>query len=328
MLDNPQKASAVRAEIRSDWTVDEVEALMRLPLLELVGQASTLHRRHHSADDIQKASLLSIKTGGCPEDCAYCPQSAHHKEVDLDKEKLMNPKHVISLAKRAQKAGAERFCMGAAWRKVRDGQEFDNVLEMVRGVNDLGMEACVTLGMLQPHQAEALAEAGLKAYNHNLDTSPEFYGEIIGTRTYQDRLETLSYCRDAGLDLCCGGIIGMGESWRDRASMLQVLANFDPHPESVPINALIATKGTPLEHREKVQAFDLLRMVATARIVMPKTRVRLSAGRSDFSTAEQALCFLAGANSVFYGDVLLTAPNAGTGDDRDMFAALGSLTDA
>ena len=328
MLDNPQKASAVRAEIRWDWTVDEVEALMRLPLLELVGQASTLHRRHHSPDDIQKASLLSIKTGGCPEDCAYCPQSAHHKEVDLDKEKLMNPKHVISLAKRAQKAGAERFCMGAAWRQVRDGQEFDNVLEMVRGVNDLGMEACVTLGMLQPHQAEALAEAGLKAYNHNLDTSPEFYGEIIGTRTYQDRLETLSYCRDAGLDLCCGGIIGMGESWRDRASMLQVLANFDPHPESVPINALIATQGTPLADREKVQAFDLLRMVATARIVMPKTRVRLSAGRSDFSTAEQALCFLAGANSVFYGDVLLTAPNAGTGDDRDMFAALGSLTNA
>lgn len=328
MFDQNPQPSSDRAEIRSDWTVDEVEALMRLPLLDLVGQASALHRRHHDPEDIQKASLLSIKTGGCPEDCAYCPQSAHHKEVDLDKEKLMNPKHVISLAKRAQQSGAERFCMGAAWRKVRDGQEFDNVLEMVRGVNDLGMEACVTLGMLQPHQAEALAEAGLKAYNHNLDTSPEFYGEIIGTRTYQDRLETLSYCRDAGLDLCCGGIIGMGESWRDRASMLQVLANFDPHPESVPINALIATPGTPLADRGKVAAFDLLRMVATTRILMPKTRVRLSAGRSDFSTAEQALCFLAGANSVFYGDVLLTAPNAGTGADRDMFAALGSLTDA
>lgn len=312
--------------IRSDWTVDEVEALLRLPLMELVGRANTLHRQHHAPDDIQKASLLSIKTGSCPEDCAYCPQSAHHKEVELTKETLMNPKHVVSLAKRAQNAGAERFCMGAAWRQVRDGEEFDNVLDMVRGVRDLGMEACVTLGMLKPHQAERLAEAGLTAYNHNLDTSPEFYGEIIGTRTYQDRLETLAHCRDAGLDLCSGGIIGMGESWRDRASMLQVLANFDPHPESVPINALIAIDGTPLAGREPVPAFDILRMVATTRILMPKTRVRLSAGRSDLTASDQALCFLAGANSVFYGDVLLTAPNAGTGADADMFAQMGPLT--
>ncbi len=314
-------------DIRSDWTVDEVEALMRLPLLDLVGRANVIHRTYHDPNDIQKASLLSIKTGSCPEDCAYCPQSAHHREVELTKEKLMNPAHVISLAKRARDAGAERFCMGAAWRQVRDGEEFDNVLDMVRGVRDLGMEACVTLGMLKPHQAKRLAEAGLTAYNHNLDTSPEFYGEIIGTRTYQDRLETLSYCRDEGIDLCCGGIIGMGESLRDRASLLQVLANFDPHPESVPINALIPIKGTPLAHLEKVGIFDLVRMVATARIAMPQTRVRLSAGRSDFSTAEQALCFLAGANSVFYGDVLLTAPNAGTQNDRDMFAALSALTD-
>ncbi|UAB90940.1 biotin synthase BioB [Ruegeria sp. SCSIO 43209] len=314
-------------DIRSDWTVDEVEALMRLPLLDLVGRANVIHRTYHDPNDIQKASLLSIKTGSCPEDCAYCPQSAHHREVELTKEKLMNPAHVISLAKRARDAGAERFCMGAAWRQVRDGEEFDNVLVMVRGVRDLGMEACVTLGMLKPHQAKRLAEAGLTAYNHNLDTSPEFYGEIIGTRTYQDRLETLSYCRDEGIDLCCGGIIGMGESLRDRASLLQVLANFDPHPESVPINALIPIKGTPLAHLEKVGIFDLVRMVATARIAMPQTRVRLSAGRSDFSTAEQALCFLAGANSVFYGDVLLTAPNAGTQNDRDMFAALSALTD-
>ncbi len=314
-------------DIRSDWTVDEVEALMRLPLLDLVGRANVIHRTYHDPNDIQKASLLSIKTGSCPEDCAYCPQSAHHREVELTKEKLMNPAHVISLAKRARDAGAERFCMGAAWRQVRDGEEFDNVLDMVRGVRDLGMEACVTLGMLKPHQAKRLAEAGLTAYNHNLDTSPEFYGEIIGTRTYQDRLETLSYCRDEGIDLCCGGIIGMGESLRDRASLLQVLANFDPHPESVPINALIPIKGTPLAHLEKVGIFDLVRMVATARITMPQTRVRLSAGRSDFSTAEQALCFLAGANSVFYGDVLLTAPNAGTQNDRDMFAALSALTD-
>ncbi len=314
-------------DIRSDWTVDEVEALMRLPMLDLVGRANVIHRTYHDPNDIQKASLLSIKTGSCPEDCAYCPQSAHHREVELTKEKLMNPAHVISLAKRARDAGAERFCMGAAWRQVRDGEEFDNVLDMVRGVRDLGMEACVTLGMLKPHQAKRLAEAGLTAYNHNLDTSPEFYGEIIGTRTYQDRLETLSYCRDEGIDLCCGGIIGMGESLRDRASLLQVLANFDPHPESVPINALIPIKGTPLAHLEKVGIFDLVRMVATARIAMPQTRVRLSAGRSDFSTAEQALCFLAGANSVFYGDVLLTAPNAGTQNDRDMFAALSALTD-
>ncbi len=314
-------------DIRSDWTVDEVEALMRLPLLDLVGRANVIHRTYHDPNDIQKASLLSIKTGSCPEDCAYCPQSAHHREVELTKEKLMNPAHVISLAKRARDAGAERFCMGAAWRQVRDGEEFDNVLDMVRGVRDLDMEACVTLGMLKPHQAKRLAEAGLTAYNHNLDTSPEFYGEIIGTRTYQDRLETLSYCRDEGIDLCCGGIIGMGESLRDRASLLQVLANFDPHPESVPINALIPIKGTPLAHLEKVGIFDLVRMVATARITMPQTRVRMSAGRSDFSTAEQALCFLAGANSVFYGDVLLTAPNAGTQNDRDMFAALSALTD-
>ncbi|WP_299664408.1 biotin synthase BioB [uncultured Ruegeria sp.] len=314
-------------DIRSDWSVDEVEALLRLPLLDLVGRANTIHRSHHDPNDIQKASLLSIKTGSCPEDCAYCPQSAHHREVELTKEKLMNPAHVLSLAKRARDAGAQRFCMGAAWRQVRDGEEFDNVLEMVRGVRSLGMEACVTLGMLKPHQAQRLAEAGLTAYNHNLDTSPEFYGEIIGTRTYQDRLETLSYCRDVGIDLCCGGIIGMGESLRDRASLLQVLANFDPHPESVPINALIPIEGTPLAHRKKVGIFDLVRMVATARITMPQTRVRLSAGRSDFSAAEQALCFLAGANSVFYGDVLLTAPNAGTQDDQDMFSALGALTE-
>lgn len=314
--------------IRSDWTVDEVEALLRLPLLELVSRANVIHRANHVPNDIQKASLLSIKTGACPEDCAYCPQSAHHKEVVLDREKLMAPIHVVSLAKRARDAGAERFCMGAAWRKVRDGAEFDSVLEMVRGVRDLGMEACVTLGMLEPHQAQALAEAGLTAYNHNLDTSPEFYGEIIGTRTYQDRLDTLAHCRDAGLDLCCGGIIGMGESLRDRASMLQVLAGFDPHPESVPINALVPVEGTPLAGREKVGIFDLVRMVATARILMPQTRVRLSAGRSDFSAAEQALCFLAGANSVFYGDVLLTTPNAGTGADAEMFAALGGLSDS
>ncbi|WP_299948453.1 biotin synthase BioB [uncultured Ruegeria sp.] len=314
-------------DIRSDWSVDEVEALLRLPLLDLVGRANTIHRSHHDPNDIQKASLLSIKTGSCPEDCAYCPQSAHHREVELTKEKLMNPAHVLSLAKRARDAGAQRFCMGAAWRQVRDGEEFDNVLEMVRGVRSLGMEACVTLGMLKPHQAQRLAEAGLTAYNHNLDTSLEFYGEIIGTRTYQDRLETLGYCRDEGIDLCCGGIIGMGESLRDRASLLQVLANFDPHPESVPINALIPIEGTPLAHREKVGIFDLVRMVATARITMPQTRVRLSAGRSDFSAAEQALCFLAGANSVFYGDVLLTAPNAGTQDDRDMFSALGALAE-
>lgn len=303
------------------------EALLRSPLLTLIHEAANVHRTHHDVEDLQKASLLSIKTGGCPEDCAYCPQSAHHKEVGLQKEHFMEPGRVIEMAARAQKAGAERFCMGAAWRKVRDGSEFEAVLEMVKGVRSLGMEACVTLGMLEPHHASALAEAGLTAYNHNLDTGPEFYGNIIGTRTYRDRLETLDYVRAAGITICCGGIIGMGETLRDRAEMLAVLASLDPHPESVPINALIPVPGTPLGNLPRVRPPEMIRMVAAARILMPKTRVRLSAGRDGFSVSDQILCFVAGANSIFYGDVLLTAPNSGLSLDDALFETLGQLVD-
>ncbi|WP_108814743.1 biotin synthase BioB [Loktanella sp. Alg231-35] len=304
---------------------DKAEALLRAPLLTLVHEAAAVHRAHHDVEDIQKASLVSIKTGGCPEDCAYCPQSVHHKEVGLQKEHFMDPQTVINMAKQAQSAGAERFCMGAAWRKVRDGAEFDAVLNMVRGVRDLGMEACVTLGMLLPHQAQALADAGLTAYNHNLDTGPDFYAEIIGTRTYRDRLETLDHVRAAGITICCGGIIEMGESLRDRADMLAVLASFDPQPESVPLNALIPVPGTPLGHLPRVSSPEMIRMVATARILMPNTRVRLSAGRDGFSVSDQILCFLAGANSIFYGDILLTAPNSGLSLDDALFETLSGI---
>lgn len=315
--------SAADGTIRQDWTVDEIAALHDLPLLELIGRANAVHRAHHDPNRVQKASLLSIKTGGCPENCAYCPQSAHHREVALTKDRLMDPAKVIALAETARDAGAERFCMGAAWREVRDGAEFDAVIDMVRGVRALGMEACVTLGMLKPHQAERLAAAGLTAYNHNLDTSPEFYGRIITTRTYQDRLDTLALVRSFGVDLCCGGIIGMGETVRDRASMLQVLAGMTPHPESVPINALVPVAGTPLADRPPVDPLDLVRMVATARLVLPGSTVRLSAGRSALNREAQILCLVAGANSVFYGDKLLTTPNAEIGEDAELFEAIG-----
>lgn len=310
--------------IRHDWSVDEIAALMDLPLLELVGRANAVHRANHDPNEVQRASLLSIKTGGCPEDCAYCSQSARHAEVDLTREKFLDPASVVALAEQAQANGAERFCMGAAWRRVKEGREFDAVLEMVRGVRGLGMEACVTLGMLEPHQAQRLAEAGLTAYNHNLDTGPDFYGEIVTTRTYADRIDTLTSVRAAGIELCSGGIIGMGETMRDRAAMLQVLAGFDPHPESVPVNALVAVEGTPLADRPPVDPLEIVRMVATARLVMPASRVRLSAGRAALSREAQILCFLAGANSVFYGDTLLTTPNAGLGADAALFDAIGS----
>lgn len=311
------------ADMRHDWSVDNIVAIHNQPLLALVGRANAVHRQHHDPNHVQKASLLSIKTGGCPEDCAYCPQSAHHRDVALTKDRLMNPDSVLTLAKRARDAGADRFCMGAAWRQVRDGKEFDAVLTMVRGVRALGMEACVTLGMLQPHQAEQLAQAGLTAYNHNLDTSPEFYGDIISTRTYQDRLDTLATVRAYNIELCCGGIIGMGETVRDRASMLNTLANMTPHPESVPINALVPVEGTPLANRPRIDPLELVRMVATARIVMPKSMVRLSAGRSALNREAQILCLIAGANSVFYGDTLLTTPNTGPSADDDLFNAIG-----
>ncbi|MEH3091185.1 MAG: biotin synthase BioB [Agrobacterium cavarae] len=313
--------------IRHDWGAEEIAALYRLPLLELVGRANAVHRQYHDPNRVQKASLLSIKTGGCPENCAYCPQSAHHREVDLTRDLLMEPQKVLAMAATAKAAGAERFCMGAAWRQVRDGKEFDAVIEMVEGVRRLDMEACVTLGMLKPHQAERLAKAGLTAYNHNLDTSPEFYSRIITTRTYQDRLETLSTVRATGVELCSGGIIGMGEGIRDRAAMLQVLAGFAPHPESVPINALVPVEGTPLAKRERIDPLELVRMVATARLVMPQSTVRLSAGRSSLTREAQILCLMAGANSIFYGDTLLTTPNAGIGEDAELLAVIGPVND-
>jgi biotin synthase len=293
-------------------------------LLELVGEANRVHRLHQPPNYVQKASLLSVKTGGCPEDCAYCPQSAHH-EVNLDRSSLMPTAEVLALAGRAKAAGADRFCMGAAWRQVRDGAEFDALLDMVRGVRALDMEACVTLGMLTPRQAQRLKEAGLTAYNHNLDTGPDFYTTIISTRTYEDRLETLKAVRGAGLEMCCGGIIGMGESARDRAAMLAVLAAFDPHPESVPINALVAVPGTPLGERENIDAIEFVRMIATTRIVLPGAKVRLSAGRSTLSREAQILCMVAGANSIFYGETLLTTPNAAMPEDDALFAALGAI---
>jgi biotin synthase len=313
----------VPQDIRYDWTAAEIETLLALPLLDLLYRAQTLHRRYHDGT-VQLASLLSIKTGGCPEDCAYCPQSAHYAaDTGVARERLMPVDAVLAAAQRAREAGASRFCMGAAWREVRDGREFDDVLEMVRGVRALGLEACVTLGMLQAHQAQRLAEAGLTAYNHNLDTSRGFYPEIITTRDYDERLETLAHVRDAGVTLCCGGIIGMGESLADRAALLQTLAAMDPHPESVPINALVAVKGTPLGDRRAVDPLELVRMCAAARIAMPRARVRLSAGRARLSREAQTLCLMAGANSIFHGEKLLTTTNNDADDDRAMIAALG-----
>ncbi|MEJ0051294.1 MAG: biotin synthase BioB [Methylovirgula sp.] len=311
-------------DIRHDWTADEIVAVHDRPLIELIGEANRLHRAYQPANYVQKASLLSVKTGGCPEDCAYCPQSAHH-EVNLGKSSLMPVGEVLAAAKKARNAGADRFCMGAAWRQVRDGAEFDAVLDMVRGVRALGMEACVTLGMLTEPQAQRLKEAGLTAYNHNLDTGPDYYARIISTRTYNDRLETLKAVRAAGIEMCCGGIVGMGESVHDRAAMLAVLAAFDPHPESVPINALVAVDGTPLAGREKIDPLVFVRMVATARIVLPRSIVRLSAGRASFSREAQVLCMIAGANSIFYGDTLLTTPNADVPEDNALFAALAPI---
>ncbi len=329
---DPEPQSMTQSEpspfIRHDWTTDEIIAVHDLPLLDLITEANRVHRLFHDVSDVQKASLLSIKTGGCPEDCAYCPQSAHYREVHLDRVEMLDTGTVLAAAARAKAAGASRFCMGAAWRNVRDGAAFDSVLGMVRGVRALGMEACVTLGMLNASQAERLKEAGLTAYNHNLDTSPEFYPSIITTRTYDDRLETLRAVRAAGLQMCCGGIIGMGENVRDRASMLRVLAAFDPHPESVPVNALVPAEGTPLGQREPIGTIDFVRMIAAARIVLPAARVRLSAGRSQLSREAQILCMVAGANSVFYGETLLTTPNVSVNEDAALFAALAPITRA
>jgi biotin synthase len=295
---------------RHDWKVAEVVALLRRPLLDLIDQARLVHRQYHAENDVQLASLLSIKTGACPEDCKYCPQSAHYTRfTGLEREELLEVDDVLAKAKLAKQAGATRFCMGAAWREVKDGEAFDRVLAMVRRVRALDMEACVTLGMLTQAQADRLAEAGLTAYNHNLDTSAEFYGEIITSRCYQDRLDTIDRVRRSGVQVCCGGIIGMGESLEDRAGLLQTLANLNPHPESVPINALVPVPGTPLQDRPLVDPLDLVRMVAAARILMPSSRVRLSAGRRNLTKEAQILCLMAGANSIFYGEKLLTTAN-------------------
>jgi biotin synthase len=308
--------------IRHDWSRAEIQALLELPLVDLLWQAQAVHRQANPGYRVQLASLLSVKTGGCEEDCAYCPQSMHHSS-DVTGRPELEVQPVLERARAAWAAGAHRFCMGWAWRDIRDGAPFEAMLEMVRGVRQLGLEACVTAGMLSDSQARRLAEAGLTAYNHNLDTSPEHYGQIIGTRSYQERLETLARVRGAGIDLCCGGIIGMGESIGDRASLLQVLASLEPHPESVPINALVAVEGTPLEAQPPVDPLDLVRMVATARILMPHSRVRLSAGREGLSREAQLLCLLAGADSIFYGDTLLTTGNPDVSADRELLAAAG-----
>lgn len=295
--------------VRHDWTVAEARRIHDLPLPELMFRAQEVHRANHPPDSVQLCTLLSIKTGACPEDCSYCPQSSKY-DTGLEAEKLMSVDEVLSAAQVAKDGGASRFCMGAAWRSPKKGSEqWRRVLDMVRGVRGLGMEACVTLGMLDEEQAQELKEAGLSAYNHNIDTSKEFYGEIITTRRYEDRLETIKHVADAGIHVCSGGIIGMGESLGDRVGMLVTLANMTPHPESVPVNALVAVEGTPLEQQAPVDPYELVRMCATARIMMPRSIVRLSAGRSRLSKEAQMLCFMAGANSIFYGEKLLTTGN-------------------
>ena len=321
-ISQPRPADPIQAASRHDWTLDEILALLELPLVDLLWQAQAVHRTANPGYRVQLASLLSVKTGGCEEDCAYCPQSMHHSsDVSGRPELAVEP--VLERARAAKAAGAHRFCMGWAWREIRDGAPFEAMLAMVQGVRELGLEACVTAGMLTDSQAQRLAEAGLTSYNHNLDTSPEHYDRIISTRTYQERLETLQRVRQAGISMCCGGIIGMGESLHDRASLLQVLAGLNPHPESVPINALVAVEGTPLEAQEPVDPLELVRMVATARILMPTSRVRLSAGREQLSREAQILCLLAGADSIFYGDTLLTTGNPAAEADRELLAAAG-----
>ena len=309
--------------LRHDWTTEEILALLRQPLMELLWQAQAVHREANPGYKVQLASLLSVKTGGCEEDCAYCSQSINNSSDVTGFDAQMQVEPVLQRARAAKQAGADRFCMGWAWREIRDGTPFEAMLEMVRGVRELGLEACVTAGMLTDRQAERLAEAGLTAYNHNLDTSPEHYDRIISTRTYQERLETLQRVRKAGVTLCCGGIIGMGESLRDRASMLQVLAGMDPHPESVPVNGLVAVEGTPLQDQAPFEPLDLVRMVATARILMPRARVRLSAGRESMSREAQILCLQAGADSIFYGDTLLTTGNPDVEADRQLLRDAG-----
>lgn len=311
-----------KKEIRNDWTRAEIADIFNLPILDLVFNSASVHRQYHDAKEVQMCTLLSVKTGGCPEDCSYCPQAARY-HTDIVKHGLLDLEEVISAAEAAKAGGSSRFCMGAAWREVRDNKHFDQVIDMVKAVNSLGLEVCCTLGMLSESQADRLKEAGLYAYNHNIDTSDEFYSEIISTRTYQDRLDTLSNVRSAGISVCCGGIIGMGETDAQRIDMLHTLATLPEHPESVPVNALVPVAGTPMENQERVSVWEMLRMIATARILMPKAMVRLSAGRTEMSEEQQAFCFLAGANSIFAGDKLLTTPNPAFDDDLEMLQRLG-----
>lgn len=307
--------------LRHDWTVDEIAALFDMPFNDLLFEAQTTHRKNFDANAVQVSTLLSIKTGKCSEDCGYCPQSARY-DTELEVEPLMPLDEVIAAAKTAKENGSSRFCMGAAWRSPKD-RDIAPVIDMVKEVKAMGLETCVTLGMLTDKQTQELKEAGLDYYNHNLDTSPEYYGEVITTRTYQDRLDTIQRVRDAGMNVCCGGIVGMGESRRDRVGLFQELANQEKHPESVPINMLVRVAGTPMENGDDLDPIEFIRSVAVARVMMPKSFVRLSAGREKMSDEMQAMCFFAGANSIFYGDKLLTTPNPETNDDMQLFKRLG-----
>ncbi len=308
-------------EVRHNWTHAEVRDLMEKPFMDLLFEAQLVHRQYQQTNHVQVSTLLSIKTGACPEDCKYCPQSARYT-TDIEKERLMEVERVLDAAQKAKNAGSTRFCMGAAWKNPKE-RDMPHLTDMIKGVKDMGLETCMTLGMLTPDQAKQLATAGLDYYNHNLDTSPEFYGNIITTRTYQDRLDTLSHVRDAGMKICSGGIIGMGESAHDRAGLLVELANLPVHPESVPINMLVKVKGTPLEEVDDVEPFDFIRLIAIARIMMPQSAVRLSAGRENMNEQMQTLCFMVGANSVFYGCKLLTTPNPSEDKDMMLFKKLG-----
>ncbi len=310
------------SELRHNWTRDEIDAVYSQPLLDLLFEAQTLHRQNFKASEVQKSTLLSIKTGACPEDCSYCPQSARYN-TDLETEQLLPTEQVLKAAQAAKTSGSTRFCMGAAWRDVKDGPQFEQVINMVKEVSSLGMETCCTLGMLNEKQAAQLKDAGLDYYNHNLDTSPEYYDEIITTRSYQDRLDTLANVRSAGINVCCGGIVGLGESRQDRIGLLQELANQNPQPESVPINRLVRVEGTPLSEQTELDVIEWVRTIATARIIMPKSMVRLSAGRKELSDEAQALAFMAGANSIFAGEKLLTTPNPEVDCDQALFKKLG-----
>lgn len=309
------------SDIRYNWTKEQISEIYNMPFMDLVYKAATIHRNHHNPQEVQVCTLLSVKTGGCPEDCAYCPQAARY-HTDVKVKKLMPVDEVIESAKTAKENGSTRFCMGAAWREVRDNRDFDNVLEMVKGVNNLGMEVCCTLGMITDEQAAKLKDAGLYAYNHNLDTSEEKYEDIITTRTYDDRLDTIDNARNNKLKVCSGGIIGLGETTEDRVAMIHTLATMPEHPESVPVNGLVPVDGTPLEEQPLVPIWDMVRMIATARITMPNAMVRLSAGRERMTDEGQALCFLAGATSIFAGDTLLTTPNPEVSRDKQLFQTL------